>query len=117
MMKKININKTILCLILSEICEIAVLCIKVIKKRDNLWLIGMIIISIGLYIIGLKNNKDYGFRVVGEKIFPYFLLYIGISQLIYEIIPINLIGIILSIPAIIMAFISLIIYLNNYRKM
>lgn len=112
-MNKLNINKKFICLFLSELFEILVLFIKVKKSQGTIVLNIMIILAIGLYIFGLKKNKDYGFKVVGESIFPYFLIYTTLSQLLYALFHYNLLGTILSVPAIIMAVIALMIFLKK----
>lgn len=67
-MKKID--KTFLCLFLAELCEILVFIIQIVNKQGNLWLTCSIIFVNLIYIIGMKNNKNFNFKVVGENLFP-----------------------------------------------
>lgn len=105
-------------LFLAELSELSVMVIKIIEnKKEDLWLIGAIIIAVIFFIFGIKSNRDHGIKNKREIIFSIFLFYVCFAQLVYALFPIYILGAILTIPAAIMIIVSIIILLKTTGKL
>ncbi len=111
-------NFPILLLAFAELFEISVMIIKLIQnKKEDLWLIGAIVIVILFFILGIKANREHGIKDNKELIFSIFLFYVCLAQLVYALFPINILGAILTIPAAIMVIVSIIIFIKKAGKL
>ena len=105
-MKKIINNKTaVISCILSLIFEIAVLCLQIANSKPNPILPIAIIFVTAVYLYLLKQIKT----TVPLKMYivSFFLLFITLAQLIYELFPSDIVGVILAVPAVGLALIAI----------
>lgn len=117
-MKKIlNVKTAIVCLILSLVFEILTFCLQIVNSSPNYLLTFAIIFVVGFYLYLLNRIKNTS---ISSKysVYAFFLFYITLAQLIYELFPYDVVGICLTIPAVVLVIAALRFFLkpNNKKK-
>ena len=116
MNKLINFKNSVFALVLSIIINFTTIKIKFnTNSQDSLFTILMIGASF-LFLITLysrhKANMDHPLICL----YSFFLFYISLALLIYTIFPYNVLGAILSMPAIVLVIFSIRNFLKIYKK-
>lgn len=113
MLKKLNnFKNSVFALVISIITDIFSLKVKYDSGVDDLMLVILIILVSVIFLFTLIGRHNAGMDHPLLNMYSFFLLYISIAFLVYSIFPNNILGAIVSIPAVILVIWSV----SNFLK-
>ena len=113
MLKKLNnFRNSVFALVISIIADVFSLKVKDNAGADDLIIVMLMICVSVIFLFTLTGRHNAGMDHPLLNMYSFFLLYISIAFLVYSIFPNNILGAIVSIPAVILVIFSV----SNFIK-